>query len=348
MKIKTIKAKNFSEALLLVKKELGDDAIILGSEESKEEDGFVKIIAAIDMDIKNMSENSFSNQLEGFVREKTTEIGDIKILREEINALREMVEKMHNLHLKNNISNGKKKIVDYLKSKNIWEEECYRLCDSLKDLNDLVNRMEKNIKICSLGSKKILLFIGPTGVGKTTTIAKLCAKLIKEGKKVGIINLDTYRIGAIEQIKTYANILAVPLKTINSVDKIESEIEKMGPLDTIFVDTPGKNPKDISYISELKKIYEKYIPIETHLLLSLTNDSNCLKETYKIYSTIPVDFINFTKVDEAFSYGNIYNILKVSGKPIAYITDGQRVPQDIKFPEIKNLIYMILKNEVVH
>lgn len=348
MKIKTITAKNFSEALSIVKKDLGEDAVILSSEEVKGQSPCVKVIAAIDLEeIRRKENDSFKTQLEKTIYSSECKSEDIKVLKEEINSLKEMIERLHTSQLKTNLSGERKNLMNYLLKLNIWEDYCLMLCDGIKSSGDLVNKMEKDISVEVLGNKKFILFLGPTGVGKTTTIAKLCAKAVGEGKKVGIINLDTYRIGAIEQIRIYANVIGIPLKTVNSIDRFVCEAGSFNDFDMVFIDTPGKNPKNTDYINELSKIFETNLPIESHLLFSLTIDNQSLKETYKIYNHLPIDFINFSKADEAFSYGNVYNIAKISKKPISFITTGQKVPQDISFPKKKALIYMILKNEVV-
>lgn len=347
MKIKTITAKNFTEALAIVKKDLGDEAIILSSEEIKGGEHCVKIVAAIDFDDVNKAhKNNFQTQLEASIFGEDNKTQDIKVLKEEISILREMIEKLHVSHLKNNLSSNKKSLVSFLQNLNIWEDYCVKICDGIKEAKEVVDKIKKELLIDELGKKKFIIMMGPTGVGKTTTIAKLCAKKISNGKKVGIINLDTYRIGAIEQIRIYANIMGVPFKTVTKIDELAMEVEKLNNLDHIFIDTPGKNPKKADYINELSAIYKTGLPIEGHLLLNLTSDGNCMRETFKIYSRLPIDFIDFTKADEAFSFGNIYNISKISRKPISFITTGQKVPQDICFPSAKSLVYMILKNEV--
>ncbi|KJJ84901.1 flagellar biosynthetic protein FlhF, partial [Candidatus Omnitrophus magneticus] len=193
---------------------------------------------------------------------------------------------------------------------------------------------------------KAVELIGPTGVGKTTTVAKLAANAIREGKKTAIINLDTFRIGAVEQVRIYSRILGIPLAVVSSGKELKSTMVRFAETrDVIFIDTTGRNPRDQRYIDSLSEISESDVPFEMHLLISANSDDEAMIEAYRYYRKLPVNYIAFTKIDEAVRFGSIYNLLITYKKPVAYITTGQNVPNDIEFARVDRLANLILKKE---
>lgn len=179
-------------------------------------------------------------------------------------------------------------------------------------------------------SKKYLNVIGPTGVGKTTTLAKIAANIIlKQQKKVGFITTDTYRIGAIEQLKTYANILDVPLEVCYSMEDFENATKKLDGCDVILIDTAGRNFRNKKYVEDLMQVVDYKREMETLLVLSLTAKQKDLEEIYQQFSAIEIDSFVFTKLDETSSYGAMINLIVSCKKGVAYITIGQNVPDDI-------------------
>jgi flagellar biosynthesis protein FlhF len=239
---------------------------------------------------------------------------------------------------------GKKKMLAYLKKRKVREELAFDLCDKARNLDDLIASMAGTMNTYSaVETRKAIVMIGPTGVGKTTTIAKLAARAMKNGRKVAIVNLDTYRIGAIEQIRIYSRIMGIPLDIVPEISDLGKSLAKFSDRDIVFIDTAGRNPRDAAYIEELRGIYRLGLPLETHLLMSAHSDSDFMAESHKYYRELPIDCIGFTKVDEAAQFGSIYNLAQLYQKPVSYITTGQRVPQDISFPTSERLAGMILK-----
>lgn len=179
-------------------------------------------------------------------------------------------------------------------------------------------------------SKKYINVIGPTGVGKTTTLAKIAANIIlKQQKTVGFITTDTYRIGAIEQLKTYANILDVPLEVCYSMEDFEQATKKLDSCDVILIDTAGRNFRNKKYVEDLMQVVDYKREMETLLVLSLTAKQKDLEEIYQQFSAIEIDSFVFTKLDETSSYGAMINLIVSCKKGVAYITTGQNVPDDI-------------------
>ncbi|MEM5595594.1 hypothetical protein AAHB53_03285 [Niallia circulans] len=172
--------------------------------------------------------------------------------------------------------------------------------------------------------------IGPTGVGKTTTLAKIAANIIlRQQKSVGFITTDTYRIGAIEQLKTYANILDVPLEVCYSLEDFEHATKKLEECDVILIDTAGRNFRNKKYVEDLMQVVDYKREMETLLVLSMTAKQDDLEEIYQQFSAIKIDAFVFTKLDETSSYGAMINLIVACKKGAAYITTGQNVPDDI-------------------
>lgn len=179
---------------------------------------------------------------------------------------------------------------------------------------------------------KIIFFIGPTGVGKTTTIAKLASKYKLEKKcKLAIITADTYRIAAVEQIRTYANILSVPIEVVYTSDEIKAAIDKYQEYDLIFIDTAGRSHNNNEQREDVKKMIESIRGYhqEIYLVLSATTKYRDLVKITQAYSDITNYRIIFTKIDETSALGNVLNIRMMTNAPLSYTTFGQNVPDDI-------------------
>ncbi len=179
---------------------------------------------------------------------------------------------------------------------------------------------------------KYVFFIGPTGVGKTTTIAKLASKLKIDRKlNVALLTADTYRIAAVEQLHTYANILQIPLTVIYSPEELKKAYDEMKNMDIILVDTAGRSHKDKQQRDDIEKLIG-VIPKEEReifLVLSVTTKYNDLVKITGAYSEITDYRLIFTKLDETDTLGNIFNIKLLTGAPLSYATFGQKVPNDI-------------------
>ncbi len=193
--------------------------------------------------------------------------------------------------------------------------------------------------------KGIIVFIvGPTGVGKTTTIAKLAANMsFLEGKDIALITLDTYRVSAAQQLRTFAEIIGIPISVVFNPGDLSGAIEQYQDKDIIFVDTAGRSPYENTHMGELKEFVAAAHPDETVLVLSMTTDSEELINIYRQFASIGIDKIIFTKLDESQSYGRILNTIYHTGKPIAYFTIGQNVPDDIEIPNTLDLAQMLLR-----
>lgn len=185
------------------------------------------------------------------------------------------------------------------------------------------------------GKKKVVFFVGPTGVGKTTTIAKLASYFKVEKKvKVGLITSDTYRIAAVEQLRTYADILDVPLHVIYTIEELNHALRMLNDCDVILVDTAGRSHKNEEQCEEVKHLIRDCklgdnVDKEMYLVLSAATKYKDLQRIYKTFGQIGDYSIIFTKLDETTCLGNILNMKLITGVPVSYVTSGQNVPDDI-------------------
>jgi len=196
----------------------------------------------------------------------------------------------------------------------------------------------------SPGKRKVVVFVGPTGVGKTTSLAKLAAIFsIQKQMKVGLITADTYRIAAVDQLKIYAEIMEIPLSILYSPREVVAALEEHRDNDVVFVDTAGKSIKDRAQEKEILELISLSKADEVYLALSCnTSYSGCLN-IINSYSFLPDYKLLFTKMDEASSYGLILNCRYISGKPLSYIATGQNVPDDIEVADPYKLLSSIMK-----
>ena len=189
----------------------------------------------------------------------------------------------------------------------------------------------------------VAIFVGPTGVGKTTTLAKIAADFTLNGKKkVGLITADTYRIAAVEQLKTYAEILNLSVSVVYSSNEIKDAVEKLSDNDLILIDTAGRSHKNKADFSELKTLIGTVNADDTYLVMSCNTSRIAIKEILEYYAFIKNYKLIFTKLDESPALGVILNARYMTGKPLSYTTAGQSVPDDLDVADVKQLVASIL------
>lgn len=193
---------------------------------------------------------------------------------------------------------------------------------------------------------KMVFFIGPTGVGKTTTIAKIASKFcVEEKKKVALLTADTYRIAAVEQLRVYANILNVPFRVIYTVEEVESALRDYGDYDYIFVDTAGHSHKNEEQKNSTRSIIhcvDGQVEKEVYLVVSVTTKYRDLRHIADSYREMGDYKLIFTKLDETSGIGSILNLKLYTGLPLSYVTCGQNVPDDIEIFDPQKTVKRLL------
>jgi len=227
--------------------------------------------------------------------------------------------------------------------------------EALKSL--LWERMEEALAVSGPAvsrhyGQKIMMLVGPTGVGKTTTIAKLAglARQQDEHRRTVLITLDTYRVAAVEQLRVFAKILKIPLEVAVSHKDFVECMKRHQEADLILIDTAGRSPKDQAGHDELIGITRGQFQLETHLALAAPMAESVQMETIRRYQSIPIHKLIITKLDEMPTGGSLYNVLSQSGLPVSYLSAGQRVPEDLEMATRQRLVELVWehsRNQVI-
>jgi flagellar biosynthesis protein FlhF len=226
---------------------------------------------------------------------------------------------------------------------------------SSRDLNDpvllkarIARTIEEEIAVTgpiqvTPGERRMVALVGPTGVGKTTTIAKLAANFhLREKRRVGLITVDTYRIAAVEQLRTYADIIDLPMEVVSTPREMRGAVERLSELDLILMDTAGRSPRDEVKIQELKSMLGEAQADEVQLVLSSVASTESLKKTAARFAKVGVTSLVLTKLDEATGLGNLLPLLRSCQLPLSYVTNGQNVPDDIEPAERRRMARLVL------
>ena len=373
MQIKKFKAKDFSKALADVKKELGDSALILNTR-SLEGNGPTSTSAGVEVTVAIDRPEDKEEQVEKVVNAETPIVPErtqpLKVettqeplaketeadLKSLLFTLLSQTDRARALGLKEHQLELYQKVLDNGINERIAGKVFEKInTDALKGRTS--NRIADNIRVRELlakitkcsgptklnsGYPKVVALVGPTGVGKTTTIAKLAADFsIRQKKKVALISLDTYRIGATDQLKVYGDIMRIPVEVASDAREYRKLLHKFSEMDIIFVDTMGKCQKDKTYASRLNEVLRKSGPVEIHLTLSASLQERVMEETFHQFSQLKINKILFTKLDEGITFGSLINLALLSQLPLSYFTNGQRVPEDIETASKDEVIRLI-------
>lgn len=216
-------------------------------------------------------------------------------------------------------------------------------------VNDLIGeRMEQALAVAGSGlskthEQKIMMLVGPTGVGKTTTIAKLAAmaRQLHPESKTALITLDTYRVAAVEQLRVFAKILKLPLEVAVSPQDLLECVQRHAEADYILIDTAGRSPRDQTGYDELLALNRGRLKLENHLVLAAPVSEAGLLDVIRRYRSLPVHRIILTKLDEVQTYGALFNVLVHAGLPVSFLSGGQRVPEDLEVAARRRLADLI-------
>ncbi|HAA34787.1 MAG TPA: hypothetical protein DCD97_05700 [Firmicutes bacterium] len=210
----------------------------------------------------------------------------------------------------------------------------------------LRKKMRKRLKTAPEKGAQIQVFVGPTGVGKTTTLAKLAARYaLYQGERVGIITIDHYRIGAVEQLRTYADITGLPLEVVMTPRELQHALDKLSGCQRILIDTAGRSTLNLVHIQELANYLGNLPPAEIFMVISATTKAQDLKLISENFRCMNYNRLIFTKLDETNTYGVLLNGIYLTGLPVIYITTGQSVPDDICLADLDKISSLILGEE---
>lgn len=365
MKMKKYTADTMVEAMKKVRADFGDDAVILSSTvvTSKGFLGFfqkksVEVVAGFDEPVHTPAETAL------FTPKATAEFAEPQKdeeLRKEMNEMKKLLQEMKQSTSFSSFPDDVKPLLTVLERQGLSKELILQIGNEIftsmkeekKDFS-----IEEQIEVAKTvlttefsklpfggisNSKKYINVLGPTGVGKTTTIAKIAARaLLEDKKKIGFITTDTYRIAAIEQLRTYANLLQAPVEIAYNSKDFEEAIKKMEDLDLIFIDTAGRNYKEMKFVDDLKHLIDFSLDMESFLVLSVTSKEEDMRTIIDKFTSFPIEKFIFTKVDETGSIGPMFNLMKQYGMGTAYYTDGQEVPEDIAVANLDQMLALLL------
>ncbi|PID22645.1 flagellar biosynthesis protein FlhF [Sporosarcina sp. P3] len=367
MKMKKYTASTMVEAMARVREDFGDDAVILSSNVTKTK-GFlglfrkrlVEVVASYDKTSLQRSYESPVGSVQPVAEPKTVER-----MQDEMREIKQMLKDIQQVdHTFEKYPDELLPILKKLQMQGLSNEY-------VSEIGNLVfNRMKQdkidfteeqqmelirtwfsdrlhNIPFGGISyQKKFINVLGPTGVGKTTTIAKIAARaLLEEKKKVGFITTDTYRIAAIEQLRTYANLLQAPVEIAYNEEDFCTAIEKLKDRDLIFIDTAGRNYKEAKYVDDLSSLIDFSLDMETFLVLSTTSKEQDMDMIIRQFDKFPITKIIFTKTDETNSVGSIINLMLKYSLGMAYFTDGQEVPEDLTEASLEKVLDLLLAGD---
>jgi len=380
MRLKTYTVNNLHEGMAQIKKDLGEEALILNTKKVKTRGflGFFKkerleIIAAVETKPTSREQHpkkegnadfsplvvASTEEKRGKVETKAKPVAEKvrndehshekdesmtnELMQELKNIKKMMVQVMEEDRLPPSLKQLNKQLTSQEISEELRSELLSKLMfmisqnpaitdEQIRDYarNEIARFIKTHQKMPEKVNGEMICFVGPTGVGKTTTIAKIAADyLLNEDKVVGLITSDTYRIAAVEQLKTYAGILNIPIQVVQSPADMKQAMAELSSCDLILMDTAGRNYQQQEYMNELEMLLSDKDKIQINLVLSLTTKYEDMKKIIESFKTIAIDQLILTKKDETSSYGAIVNLMYEYPIPLRYITTGQNVPDDI-------------------
>jgi len=340
MQIKRFEAQDIQEALRQVKQALGPEAIILSTKTIRTPPdplrrgraSRVEVVAASDLRAEGSPKNFASPRSSPPLR--SCRKGSLRPSPED-----PLLQRILSMGLSPEFVSGLVEEIRALKK----ETGGWRTPETLRSYLRWKLMEAVEVTGSELKGTKIWAFIGPTGVGKTTTLAKLAAHFsLQLNKRITLITIDTYRIGAVEQLKTYARILRLPLEIASGREELNQVIQKNSHQDLLLIDTAGRNPFQASQLEELKHFLSGDQRIENHLVLSATTKEADLAQIVQRFSLLPIRSYIFTKIDETEEYTSLFNQLVRDKRPLSFLTNGQKVPEDIELASKGRVANLVL------
>ncbi|MFH1488711.1 MAG: flagellar biosynthesis protein FlhF [Pseudomonadota bacterium] len=354
----------------MVKKEMGEDAVILKTRTihgpgkgGKGSGSRIEVTAAVDYEAPGSGATRAKDPSEfhAFIKKWDTLEAELRDIKEALLSAEAGTTLMPDLYYDKTLSSRYINFKTFgLRPEVIRElmRECHTRGDgkgldsASKLLKDSLSKVLTRMSISRDGERaegaraegaRVFSFIGPTGVGKTTTLAKLAAvKAVKQGRKAALVTLDTFRIAAVDQLRTYARIMGIPLEVAGSRKDLQQAIAKHAACDIILIDTAGRSPNNGQEVLELKDLFDIREAVHHYLVLSSTTGYGGLCHADEKFGTLPFKSYIFTKLDEVQDASSMVNFLISRHKPVSYFTTGQQVPEDIEVASKKRLASLLL------
>jgi flagellar biosynthesis protein FlhF len=381
MQIKRFEAKDMTTALRMVKEELGSDAVILSARSKRKGKGFfgslkyagVEVSAAVDSQLpatQNPRMRRGHNPYRRFTGDRIEKSNPMRRgIRQtpSLSTAGDPIQKSRTGARKKSSSRDSIKAVSSLYQQILLQEVDRGIAS---ELIEEIKRMPASEEILTGGDLKphigslleemgltvqrdrtrhgkqtIVALVGTSGVGKTTTIAKLATRQVnQDNKSVGLITIDNYSIAAVHQLETYAKIIGIPLKKATGAGELKQAVNQFRNRDIIFIDTPGVNPRDRDQINELNACLAGLDNLNTHLIMSATTKEKDCISMVEAFKDIGIHQILFTKLDESSSFGNIVNVLIHTNLPLSFLCCGRRVPDDIEAGSVQRLVDLLFNS----
>lgn len=376
MDVRKYRAGSMQEALQMVRADLGPSAVVLESQEVGRSllNWFrprqIEVTATAEMRVPSRFESppatnvsTGESDLDLAVYPTTlAESGSLSPvqLQQQLNSLKQMVEGLtrhgaaETTEIPETCFRLFTELIDAELSESLAKELIDRVCegghhDDETLLKARICRLVEQeipiagpIDLCDGQCRRVAL-IGPTGVGKTTTIAKLAANFhLRDRRRVGLITVDTYRIAAVEQLRTYADIIDLPMEVVSTPREMRQAVDRFADLDLVLVDTAGRSPRDEVKIQELKTMLVEAQADEAHLVLSSVASATSLQRTAERFIEAGATSLLLTKLDEATGFGSLLPLLRHCQLPLSYLTNGQNVPDDIAAADRQKLAKLII------
>lgn len=359
MNKRTFKAASIQEAISLIKEELGPDAMILSTRKlpKKPLDPYGREMVEVEAAV-NMEEPGPAPDEPDLLESLKADIAEIK----DMISIAGFGSGMQNVLCHQFESVGV--LASFLRSGVSESLACHLVEKASEDLSgvpdpgDRIKSLKQNVMHQCLKRLQVrdfflgitagrmphaAAFVGPTGVGKTTTIAKLAALLsFRQRMRIGMISVDNYRVGAFEQLKAYAAIMGLPCMPAFTADDLAEALDRMKTMDLILIDTAGHSHNDKEKINEILGLLRSDFGISVHLTLSVTTELINMVEAAKAFSVFNPDTYVFTKIDEARRCGKILDQMNEFNLPVSLVTNGQKVPEDLIMPDKQTLLKIIL------
>ena len=381
MQIKRFEAKDMKTALRLIKKELGSDAVILSARSLKKENKIIGRVKSLGVEVTAAVDGSHlateikpilnASALNSYHRNATGSLATPpkRNFRQSVGSrIKTLYGRKRPLQPLNTIRSGQDDLLadlfQYLLSQEVKRDIANDIIDALKALysgggrfdttGQVISSISNTLKQKRNGAEtqhrkksgcQVVAVVGPTGVGKTTTVAKLAARhAIEHHKNVAIISLDSDRVGGREDLKVYAKAIGVPIKAAATPSAFNAAVNEFRKFDTVLVDTSGFNPKKQDQIDELKACLNGIAGIETHLALSTLTKEGDMRNSLRCLNTLDIQYLIFTKLDESSSYGNLINVLVQYPLPLSFVTNGREVSHAIETGSMDKIVAYLLDN----